>query len=230
MYVPNGERAVAVAGLVDADVGGGACRGVERGGGQVAALRRGARHGDVGAGRLGVEHGPRLAMARHHAGGALQPGERGARVHDHDVRLGGSAEAHAGDVVAHAHGRARVERHGRQRRRRGAGGRIVVQRGGPRGRRLGEPGRERRDARVVVGEHRGEGEVGRQRRRRAGAPRVVQRQVEPGAVPVLELCNCGFLSRPRQNKAATFSLLLCKYTHLACRTSCCRIIFRKRTE
>jgi hypothetical protein len=42
---------------------------------------------------------------------------------------------------------------------------------------------------MVVGEHRGEGDVGGQRRRRAGAPRVVQRQVEPRAVEVLEICS-----------------------------------------
>jgi hypothetical protein len=194
-YVPDREGAVAVAGLVDADVGGGAGGGVERGGGEVAALLRGAGHGGVGAGRLGVEHRAGLAVARHDAGGALEPGERGPRVHDHDVRLGRRAEAHAGDVVAHADGRARAERHGREgrlviggRRRRPRA--ALVKQGGPRGRRLGEARGERRDARAVVGEHRGEGEVGGQRRRGAGALRVVQRQVEPRAVvQVLETCS-----------------------------------------
>jgi hypothetical protein len=188
--VPDGEGAVAVAGLVDADVGFGAGGGVERGGGEVAALRLRAGDGGVGAGRLGVEHGAGLAVARHHAGGALEPRERGARVHDHHVRLGRRAEAHAGDVVAHAHRGARAQRHGREGLVGRRGRRRLVQRGGPRGRRLGEARGERCDARVVVGEHRGEGEVGGQRRRRAGAPRVVQREVEPGAVQVREVCSC----------------------------------------
>jgi hypothetical protein len=44
------------------------------------------------------------------------------------------------------------------------------------------------DARIVVGEDCGEGEIGRERRRRAGALRVVQRQVETRAVLVREIC------------------------------------------
>lgn len=39
-------------------------------------------------------------MAVDPARGALEPGERGAGIHDHDVGLGGRAEADFGDVVA----------------------------------------------------------------------------------------------------------------------------------
>lgn len=54
--------------------------------------------------------------------------------------------------------------------------------GGSLGKARGEAG----DARLVVGDHSGEGEVRGQRRRRAGALRVVQRQVHAGAVHVLK--------------------------------------------
>lgn len=57
---------------------------------------------------------------------------------------------------------------------------------------VGEARGEVGDAGVVVGDDGGEGEVGGERRRRAGALRVVQRQVQSGAVQVLEICNKQF--------------------------------------
>ena len=195
--VADGEGAVAVAGLVDADVSDGAGGRVERGGLELVALRRRAGYGGVGAGRPGVVEWAHLAVARNDAGRALQPGERRARVDDHGVGGGRRAEAELGDVVPHAHGRSRREWHGGQgvvelaagstggglrlaeRRRRAAGRRVT---GG------GETRGEVSGARIVVGEYCGEGEVGRERRRRAGALRVVQRQVEARAVPVREIC------------------------------------------
>jgi hypothetical protein len=188
--VADGEGAVAVAGLVDADVGDGAGGRVERGGLELVALRRRARHGGVGAGRPGVVERAGLAVARHHAGRALQPGEGRARVDDHGVGGGRRAKTQLGYVVPHAYGHARRERHGGQGVVEAAAGGLLAERRRAAGRRVvigGEARGEVGGARIVVAEDGGEGEVGRERRRRAGALRVVQCQVEPRAVPVREI-------------------------------------------
>jgi len=72
-----------------------------------------------------------------------------------------------------------------------AGGGLLAERRRAARRRVitgGEAGGEVGGARIVVGEDGGEGEVRRERRRRAGALRVVQYQVEARAVPVREIC------------------------------------------
>lgn len=116
-------------------------------------------------------------MAGDAARGALEPGEGGPGVDQHDVGLGRRAEVDTGDVVADADGIARGEGDG--------DGGWPEERGHGLGHGLGQPGGERSDAGLVVGEDGGEGKVG-EGGRGAGAPGVMESEVEARAVEVAE--------------------------------------------
>lgn len=146
-----------------------------------------------------VEHRAGLPVAWHRAQGALQLGERWAHVDDHHGRRSPACRGQGGwrsclRLPTHPASAARMTTTPVSR---AAGLLLAVAVEERRWRRrcrvvVGEARGEVGDAGVVVGDDGGEGEVGGERRRRAGALRVVQRQVQSGAVQVLEICNKQF--------------------------------------